>query len=114
MNFQEMAQSRLDGELFVRHAEIACLLPGMQFSAAPYRVLSREDFEAVKRSIQTREEYLPYIMGELEKTCVNGEPLVRYLAYEFPEEPVEKITIVAARRIETAVGAWGCWRGWSG
>lgn len=92
MNFQEMAQSRLDGELFVRHAEIACLLPGMQFSAAPYRVLSREDFEAVKRSIQTREEYLPYIMGELEKTCVNGEPLVRYLAYEFPEEPVEKIT----------------------
>ncbi|HJC64766.1 MAG TPA: glycoside hydrolase family 31 protein [Candidatus Blautia merdavium] len=92
LNFQEMSQSRLDGELFVRHAEIASLLPAMQFSAAPYRVLSKEDFGAVMRSVQVREQYLPYIMEELEKTRVTGEPLVRYLSYEFPEEPVERIT----------------------
>ena len=31
-------------------------------------------------------------MEELRKTSVTGEPLIRYLAYEFPEEHVENVT----------------------
>ena len=91
-NFLSFGAASLDQELFVRHSEIACLMPAMQFSAAPWRVLDREHFEAVLRSVKTREQYLPYILKELKHTQATGEPLVRYLSYEFPEEPVEEIT----------------------
>lgn len=92
LNFQEMADSRLDQELFVRHSEIACLLPAMQFSAAPYRVLSEENFNAIRRSVEEREKYIDYMMEVLEESAQSGEPLVRYMAYEFPGEPVEELT----------------------
>lgn len=91
LNFQEMASSRLDQELFVRHSEIASLLPAMQFSAAPYRVLDEKNFNKILDSIEIRKKYSPYIMELLEKSSKTGEPIVRYLAYEFPEERVEKI-----------------------
>lgn len=92
LNFQEMAQGMLDEELFVRHSEIACLMPAMQFSAAPYRVLGEEHFAAIKRSIAVRETYISYLMELLEQSAVTGEPAVRYMAYEFPGEPVEELT----------------------
>lgn len=92
LNFQGLSDSGLDEELFVRHSEIACLMPAMQFSAAPYRVLGKRNFEAVKKSIAVREDHITYLMEELKKTQKTGEPLVRYLAYEFPGEPVEQIT----------------------
>lgn len=92
LNFQEMSDSRLDQELFVRHSEVACLLPVMQFSAAPYRVLNERNFNAIRRSVKEREKYIDYMMEILEESAQKGEPLVRYMAYEFPKEPVEKLT----------------------
>lgn len=91
LNFQETSKGRLDEELFVRHCEIACLMPAMQFSAAPYRILSEENFSAIMKSIRTREKYIPYIMELLNRAWESGEPLVRYMTYEFPSEPVEEI-----------------------
>lgn len=92
LNFQNMEKSGLDEELFVRHCEIACLMPAMQFSAAPYRILTGENFACILKSIEVRKKFLPYIMEELKKASVTGEPLIRYLAYEFPEENVENMT----------------------
>ena len=92
LNFQNMEKAGLDEELFVRHCEIACLMPAMQFSAAPFRILSRKNFACILKSIEVRKKFLPYIMEELRKTSVTGEPLIRYLAYEFPEEHVENVT----------------------
>lgn len=92
LNFQNMEKSGLDEELFVRHCEIACLMPAMQFSAAPYRILTGENFACILKSIEVRKKFLPYIMEELKKASVTGEPLIRYLAYEFPEENVENVT----------------------
>ena len=76
LNFQEMAQGTLDEELFVRHSEIACLMPAMQFSAAPYRVLGEEHFAAIKRSIAVRETYISYPVEELTDQFMLGD---RYL-----------------------------------
>lgn len=92
LHFQEMENSGLDQELFVRHSEIACLMPAIQFSAAPYRVLSEANFNAIKKSIREREKYIDYMLEILEESAHTGEPLVRYMAYEFPKEPVEKLT----------------------
>lgn len=91
-NFQEIENSGLDQELFVRHSEIACLMPAMQFSAAPWRVLDEEHFRAVLRSVKVRKQYLPYLMEKVRQACRTGEPVIRYMAYEFPEEPVETLT----------------------
>lgn len=91
LNFQEMSDGKLDEELFVRHCEIACLMPAIQFSAAPYRVLNNKNFSAIKNSIEVRKQFLPYITELLESTLKTGEPIVRYMSYEFPEEPVEQI-----------------------
>ena len=90
-SFKNLEDSNLDQELFVRHCEIACLMPAMQFSAAPYRVLNKENFECILKSIEIRKKYISYIMELIENVPKTGEPLIRYMAYEFPEEPVENI-----------------------
>lgn len=91
LNFIDMNEERLDQELFVRHSEIACLMPAMQFSAAPYRVLNKENFEAILNSIEVRKKYIGYLLELLDNVPITGEPIVRYMAYEFPNDKVEEI-----------------------
>lgn len=83
LNFLENSE-HLDQELFVRHAEIACLMPVMQFSAAPWRVLDEEQFQAVKRSVEIRQQTLPYLRECIEDAKRTGEPVIRYMEYQFP------------------------------
>ncbi len=90
LNFKQM-EGRLDEELFIRHSEIACLMPCMQFSAAPFRVLSGDSFKCILKSIEVRKKYIEYIMELIEHTSKTGEPITRYMSYEFSDEPVEKI-----------------------
>lgn len=92
LSFQEEAERGLDELLFVRHAEIACLMPAMQFSAAPYRILGEDCFQAVLKSIETRRKYQDELMRCIRHSKKTGEPVIRYMSYEFPEEPVEMIT----------------------
>jgi alpha-glucosidase (family GH31 glycosyl hydrolase) len=88
-NFHSLGNDNLDQELFIRHSEIACLMPAMQFSAAPYRVLNSFYFNAIMKSIETRSKYQTYINECLESIKTGGEPVIRYMSYEFPDEPVE-------------------------
>lgn len=90
LNFHQNRQ-HLDEELFVRHAEIACLLPTMQFSAAPWRVLSPENFDLIKKSVQLRNEYLPLILQLVENARLTGEPIARFMDYVFPNQGLENI-----------------------
>ena len=91
LNFQSAMEGELDEELFIRHCEIAALMPAMQFSAAPFRVLSKEGFAYILRCLELREKYVPYILECIKEAGYTGEPIIRYMAYEFPEEPVESI-----------------------
>lgn len=91
LNFHQN-QHNLDEELFVRHAEIACLLPTMQFSAAPWRVLSPENFELIKKSVQIRNEYMPLILQLVDHAKLSGEPIARFMDYVFPNQGLENIT----------------------
>lgn len=92
LNFLESSKDRLDEELFVRHCEIACLMPAVQFSAAPWRVLCKENFQRIKNSLQFRKKYLPYLLEQIRETAKTGEPLIRYLCYEFPGDGAEQVT----------------------
>ncbi|MGL4738435.1 MAG: glycoside hydrolase family 31 protein [Cellulosilyticaceae bacterium] len=88
MNF--LANSdHLDQELFVRYAQCAAMMPMMQFSAAPWRVLDETHFGYCKDAAWIHVKYADYIEELAKRSSQTGEPIVRYMAYEFPEEGLE-------------------------
>ncbi len=74
-----------DQELYLRWLEASLLCPMVQFSIAPWRVLSGENYETVKNLLHFRSCYADYILELAKNAAVNYEPVVRHLAYEFPE-----------------------------
>lgn len=90
-NFLENSQN-LDEELFVRYAQCAALMPMMQFSAAPWRVLKDENFKYCKSSAWVHVEYSDYIDELAKYSGDTSEPIVRFMEYEFPNEGLEEVT----------------------
>lgn len=90
LNFLENSDN-LDEELFVRYAQCAALMPMMQFSAAPWRVLSKKNFEICRNAAWEHVKYSNYIYTLAEESSKSGEPIVRYMEYEFPNENFEDI-----------------------
>jgi alpha-glucosidase (family GH31 glycosyl hydrolase) len=83
---------RLDAELFVRYAQCAALFPMMQFSVAPWRVLNTQHaaycFEAAHLRTQLKNEFIALV----EAAANTGEPIMRHMAYNFPEECYERVS----------------------
>ena len=78
-------QTHLDEGIFIAWAATACLMPAMQFSATPWRILSEEDFSQIKALLAVREYWKPVLMQALEQCRRSGEPIVRPVCYHFPE-----------------------------
>lgn len=74
----------IDQELIVRSAQVHALMPMMQFSVAPWRVLDTQNLEAVKKAVAIRKEFLPLIMELVANAAKTGAPIVRSMEYEFP------------------------------
>jgi alpha-glucosidase (family GH31 glycosyl hydrolase) len=81
-----IGKDKLDEQLVVRSAQCSALMPMMQFSVAPWRVLSKENLAAVKKAIDIRAKYIPYIMQLVKQSAATGEPIVRNMEYEFPNQ----------------------------
>ena len=81
----------IDQELIVRSAQCHALMPMMQFSVAPWRILDEEHFDAVKMCVSIREKFTDYILEEVKKTAESGEPIMRSLEYSFPGKGYGKI-----------------------
>lgn len=92
LNFLELESTSLDKELFVRHSEIAALMPAMQFSARPDRFLDGKYFEGILNGVNLRAHWIGTLMAVIKEAKRTGEPVLRYMAYVFPEEPVATIT----------------------
>lgn len=82
----------LDQESIVRSAQCHALMPMMQFSVAPWRVLDKNHFEAVKKSIEIREKYKDYILELAVIAAKTGEPIMRSLEFDYPHQDYVKIT----------------------
>ncbi len=76
--------AHLEQKMVVRSAQCHALMPMMQFSVAPWRVLDKEHFDAVKKVVELREKFVPYIMRLAEKSASTGEPIVSNMEYSFP------------------------------
>ena len=83
--------SVLDEELIVRSSQIHALMPMMQFSVAPWRVLSPENLQ-ICRNMALLHQSVGNEIYELARECAStGEPMVRNLEYEFPHKGYEHI-----------------------
>ncbi len=81
----------VDQQLFVRYAQCAALMPMMQFSAAPWRVLDKKHCDLCFEAAKLHDKFKDYIL-KLAKDAVNtGEPVVRALEYEFSGEGFENV-----------------------
>jgi alpha-glucosidase (family GH31 glycosyl hydrolase) len=85
-------KERLDEELVVRYAQCAALMPMMQFSAAPWRVLSEENAALCLKAARLHTQYAYYILMLAEEAGKTGEPIARYMEYEFPGENFGEVT----------------------
>jgi alpha-glucosidase len=81
-----IGRDKLDEQLVVRSAQCSALMPMMQFSVAPWRVLSKENLAMVKKAVETRAKYMPYIMQLVKQAAATGEPVARSMEYEFPNQ----------------------------
>lgn len=82
----------MDQDLIVRSAQAHALMPMMQFSVAPWRVLDEKHFKAVQKAVEIRKAYTSLILDLAKKSAVSGEPIVRSMEYVFPHQGYESIT----------------------
>ena len=83
--------STIDQELVVRSAQIHALMPMMQFSVAPWRVLSTENQEICLKMAKLHEKMGPMILELAKQASKTGEPIVKPMAFAFPESGFETI-----------------------
>lgn len=89
-DFRGRDESEFDMELFVRYAQASALMPMMQYSFPVWKLKNKRIAELCKEAAAIHEEYSDYIMKLVKTASRTGEPIVRYLAYEFPHEEFEK------------------------
>jgi alpha-glucosidase (family GH31 glycosyl hydrolase) len=88
-SFQD--SSILDEELIVRSAQVSTLMPMMQFSVAPWRVLGKENLAICKKMANLHYQMGKEIMEIAKESAVSGEPMVRNLEYEYPAKGYDGI-----------------------
>ncbi|MEC7262163.1 MAG: glycoside hydrolase family 31 protein, partial [Bacteroidota bacterium] len=81
----------MDEELVVRSAQVHALMPMMQFSVAPWRVLSKENAGYCLEAAKLHEKMGPYILELAIQASKTGEPIVKPMALAFPNDGYETI-----------------------
>ncbi len=91
-SFYNVPLEDIDQEQIVRSCQIHALMPMMQFSVAPWRILSKENMEVCRAAAWKHVELAPYLLEEARKGSVSGEPVARPMAYDFPGQGFEGCT----------------------
>lgn len=82
----------IDGELFVRWAQCSALFPMMQYSKAPWSCLKKQDCDLVLAAGKLHTKFTNELIEMVEKAEQSGEPIVRYMEYNYPNQSYAKIT----------------------
>ena len=81
----------LDQELIVRSAQCSALMPMMQFSVAPWRVLSEENMTICREMALLHERMGHEILNMAKASAKSGEPIVRPMEYMYPHQGYAEI-----------------------
>lgn len=123
--YQDFAANsdKLDQELIVRMAQCSALMPMMQFSAAPWRILDARHLDHCREAAELHRQHATRFWRLAQAAARTGEPILRALTYEYPKSGYDRITdqfmigsdlLVApvlqrgavSRRIVLPVGRW--------
>lgn len=81
----------LDNELLIRSLQCSMAMPMMQFSYALWTV-EQDDLKGhFERALRIRETFADYIVELAKNASVTGEPIVRYMEYEYPKQGLAHI-----------------------
>lgn len=75
---------KFDEPLIVRSAQTHALMPMMQFSVAPWRILSPENNKICADMARLHAKKGNYILACARQSAQTGEPIVRHMEYMFP------------------------------
>lgn len=84
MQFNKSADS-LDKELFVRYAQVAALMPMMQFSALPSCLKNCEAEKMIADAAELHRKLGGYILKTAQNSAKTGEPVMRHMCYSYPD-----------------------------
>lgn len=87
--FQNIDPDKFDQSLIVRSAQIQALMPMMQFSIAPWKILDNEHLRYCRNAAQLHSKMGEYIYKTAQQSSQTGEPIVRYMEYAFPNQGFE-------------------------
>lgn len=90
-SFQNVTPENIEQKLIVRSCQVHALMPMMQFSVAPWRILDKKNLEIVKHFAGLHKEFGEYIIRLAKNASYTGEPIVRYMEYEFPNKGYENV-----------------------
>lgn len=91
-SFLNVDPTQFDQRLIVRSCQIHSMMPMMQFSVAPWRILSRENLAICHKYALLHEQMGDYIVQQALHSAETGEPIVRSMEYSFPGEGFESCT----------------------
>ncbi|TRX70392.1 glycoside hydrolase family 31 protein [Carboxylicivirga sp. M1479] len=100
----------IDEELIVRSAQVHALMPMMQFSVAPWRVLSSDNEQICLKMANLHKQFGDHILQLAKKASETGEPIVKPMELAFPGNGYETVkdqfvlgnTIIVAPVVEKA------------
>ena len=91
-SFIDIDEDKFDQELIVRSCQIHSMMPMMQFSVAPWRILNKENLAICLNYAKLHESMGSYIVEQARKCSMSGEPIVRPMDYAFPGQGFETCT----------------------
>lgn len=83
-SFLNTKENEFDQKLITRSAQIHALMPMMQFSVAPWRILDKTHLEYCREAALLHVKFADYIMTLAKESATTGAPIIRHLEYEFP------------------------------
>lgn len=84
--FMGKDQSHMDQELIVRSCQVHALMPMMQFSVAPWRILDAGHLAICRKFARLHESMGSYILSQARASSLTGEPIVRHMEYAYPHQ----------------------------
>nr|WP_239060784.1 glycoside hydrolase family 31 protein [Bacteroides sp. 519] len=85
-SFLNVDQTKLDQELIVRSCQVHAMMPMMQFSVAPWRILNEDNLAICRKYARLHESLGTYILQLAQYAAQSGEPIIQHMEYAFPHE----------------------------
>lgn len=89
LSFENIDFKKFDQKLMIRSAQTQALMPMMQFSVTPWRVLDEKHLALCREAALLHKKMGDYIFELAQKAAIDGEPIVRHMEYVCPNEGFE-------------------------